>query len=101
MRVLVLLFVLSLFHVGKKIDDTPIRVIQTHPLALELSEQMDVQFFIYNVSGDEVVHWQENQIGPGLVTPDCGWAAMEEGVYFVTIRAKAEEVVTKVVIRGE
>lgn len=103
MRVLVLLFVLSLFHVSiPKVSESSatIEVIDTDPLTLHLLEQLNLQFYFYNVSSGQVLHWQENQVGPGTVQPDCPWEEMEQGIYYVRILTEDEEVVAKVVIRG-
>lgn len=101
MRVLALLFVFSLFHIPSPggSDGSAITIVQTDPLILQLPEQVNLQFHLYNVEGAEVLHWQENEVGPGTVVPDCPWEAMKEGIYYLKMLTEEDSAVAKVVIR--
>lgn len=98
MRVLALLFVFSLFHIPGISEKSAIQIVQTDPLILQLPEQLNLQFHLYNVDGAAVLHWQENQVGPGIVVPDCSWEAMEEGIYFLKILCPQDSALAKIVI---
>ncbi len=101
MRVLALLFVFSLFHVPAPglSETSAIQIVQHDPLILDLPEQLNVQFHLYNVDGDEVLHWQEKELGPGVVQPDCPWEAIAEGIYYLKILSPQDSAVAKVIIR--
>lgn len=101
MRVLALLFVCSLLYIPtKKIsEESLIQVIHHDPLILDLNDRLNLQFRLYNVEGTDVLHWEEKELGPGVVQPDCPWEAIEEGIYYLKMVSEEDNAVAKVVIR--